>query len=299
MTYEFSRSTRFSSHESTPLAVYQWIPTDCTPIGAVVLCHGFRSHTRYNFLRNEPPSTLHQYENSFISALNSRKLAVFGQDYIGHGESQGLRAYFPSIDVLIKDILSYVTEVQKKFNKPPRIFLVAHSLGGTLSILCGLQAPKDLIRGILVSSAATEPPANMLGLKGRFLKPFAGIATKIIPTWEVLDMPGNTENPELQELFESDPLNSTAGLRVRVGSEFLKAYQKICEQQDKVDFPFLSCSGGKDTLVDPDAAERFYKNAKSKDKKWIQRKDNWHNLLQEPGKEDVWTLFVDWIVERC
>ena len=84
-----------------------------------------------------------------------------------------------------------------------------------------------------------------------------------------------------------------------MGAEFLEAYRKVEMERGEFDWPVLSMCGGNDSLVNPLAARRFIGGIKSKDKTLVERKENWHTLLQEPGKEEVFRIMAEWIAKRC
>lgn len=84
-----------------------------------------------------------------------------------------------------------------------------------------------------------------------------------------------------------------------MGREFLNVYRDVARRAGEVRVPFLIVSGELDTLVHPQAAKRFYENAASEDKRIVKAEGRWHNLLVERGREEIWTLFAEWILERA
>lgn len=163
--------------------------------------------------------------------------------------------------------------------------------------MAALQTPA-LFDGMVLSSAATEPPESMFGLAGRIQSTLSFITSALIPKTQLLSMP-KSDDERLQALFEADVLNSpNCGTRARVGHEILNAYEHIAAKTSSITLPFLTISGDLDTLVHPDAAERFHTHAASTDKTWHAFKDRWHNLLVEDGREAIWDTVTDWIVTR-
>lgn len=238
-----------------------------------------------------------QGTSSFVRELNKSGIACYGHDHLGHGESTGLRAYFPSFDALVSDIISHARDILSSSDgRGLPLFVMGHSMGGTASILAVMREPQ-LFSGMLLSSAASEPPKDMLGLRGVILSKISWLSTVFMPTVEVMPMPKNTLFPDMQRLYESDPFNSTVMVRARVGHEFLCAYKAIAESLHSVTVPFITLSGKRDTLVHPEASTRFHVGAASTDKQ-IYIQDCWHNPLTEPGREDNWRIYVDWVVER-
>lgn len=302
-TPNFTQSSHPSTVRSETLATYYWAPPADPPLAAVFLLHGFRSHTRFNFLRSDSPGSLHNYgdstSSSFIRELNVRTFAVHAHDHIGHGASSGLRAYFPSFQTLVGDFMSFVRRVddEKQYSqKQIPLFVVGHSMGGTVAIVAVRENP-SVFQGMALSSAASEPPESMFGLIGRVQAALSGVTSLLIPTAQLIALPKSIDE-ELQHLFEADALNCTEKIRARVGREFLNIYGDVAHRTGEIQVPFLTVSGEFDTLVNPQAATRFYEGAASADKKIVKAKGRWHNLLVEKGKEEIWGLFADWILER-
>ncbi|KAI0563893.1 Serine aminopeptidase S33 [Gracilaria domingensis] len=307
MPYKYSESSLPSSFQSEQLKLFSWLPEQPWR-AAVFLQHGFRSHAHFNFLRNDNPSKRGIYgdgsnpnDTSLIRELNTRQLAVFAHDHVGHGRSTGVRAYFPSFKTLVDDAITHIRQVDAEHELTKReipIFLLGHSMGGTISILVAREAP-TLVKGIALSSAATEPPANMFGLMGKINRALSGITSWLFPYLEVMKLP-KSPDAELQAIFQADELNcNDQGIRARVGREFLNAYEDISKNAQTFDSPFLSVHGENDTLVNPLAAKRFYDAAVSEDKTLQTGTGRWHNIFTENGKEEMWFLFADWISERC
>lgn len=302
--YTYQRTTFESVAKPETIAAYSWTVPEAK--AAVFVLHGFRSHTEFNYLRNDSPEKLFIYgegetdaDSSLIRELNLRGLSVYGHDHVGHGRSTGLRAYFPSFHTLVEDLLTHIRIIDRRDglsanNKP--IFLIGHSMGGTVAIIAARDYPQ-MFAGIATSSAATEPPANMFGIVGRIQSALSGITSILIPTAELVTMPKSIDD-NLQAVFDSDPLNSTCGIRARVGREILDAYADISKTIQTFTVPFLSSSGELDTIVHPQAARRFYEKASSTDKTYIPAKGRWHNIFGESGCEEMWTIFGNWISDR-
>lgn len=328
-TYGFA-----SVYKPETIAAYSW--TVDQPRGAVFIVHGIRAHTRFNFLRHDSPTSLCNYgaptnakleteteteiggggegegegedkgkelkkNSSMVRELNARGLSVYGHDHVGHGESTGERVYFPKFQTLVDDLLSHIRLIDAKHdlsaNKLP-VFLLAHSLGGTVAIAAARDHP-TLFTGMALSSAATEPPANMFGIIGRIQSMLSGVTSALIPKTVVVPLPRN-EDSLLQLIFEADPLNSpNLGIRARVGREILTAYKQIANTYHQITVPFITAVGERDTVINPAGAKRFYERTSSADKTYHLANNCWHDLLFEQDYEKIWKMFADWISDRA
>eukprot|EP00171_Calliarthron_tuberculosum_P007794 IDg7794t1 len=269
------RETLASVVPGERIATYSWADV-AQPRAVALLLHGFRAHACYTFLHIENRRNVYgdAAATSFVRELNERGIVVASHDYLGHGRSTGLRAYFPSFNDIVLDAAAHAAELRGAYPDLP-LYVVGHSLGGTVAIALARRYP-DLPAGVCLSSAACEPPANMFGVKGKILASLSALLSTIIPRVPVLHLPKNTEDPEGMKAFEEDPLNlPDIDLRARVGP-----------------------SGELDTLVNPDAAKRFIDGVASEDKTLFPAKGRWHNLFTESGKEEIWALFADWIDAR-
>lgn len=201
--------------------------------------------------------------------------------------------------MLVADLMSHVRHADVDLSITKRnipMFLIGHSLGGTIAIIAARDDPA-LFKGIALSSPATEPPANMFGVMGRIQRALSGITSILIPKVEIIALP-KAPDPKLQAFYDADPLNSSTGVRARVGKEVLNAYKNIGDHAADVKLPFLIVHGENDNLISPQAAPRFHDAASSEDKTIFLGKGRGHNLLSEEGKEEMWELFADWIAHR-
>jgi alpha-beta hydrolase superfamily lysophospholipase len=68
---------------------------------------------------------------------------VVGLDHFGHGRSDGIHAYFDSIDTWVEDARHQIHLLKKRqeFEKLP-FFLMGQSLGGAASILYSVKCKK-------------------------------------------------------------------------------------------------------------------------------------------------------------
>lgn len=332
----YTRGRRQSTVPDTRLATYAWLLARREPRARVLLVHGFRSHARYNFLASSPRA-LRVYGgdadrgfgpgagvgggSSFVRELGLNGFDVHAFDHVGHGDSGGLEAYFPSFEAMVDDVIAHArsltagngshetrmdgTKVEGADaaarevvgGKPLPLYLFGHSMGGAVAVLASMREPA-LFDGMMLCSAATEPPGHIVGLWGSILYYAAAVVSLFAPRLEIYPMGKNTRLPEMQLLFESDPLNSMAAVRGRVAHSFLLAYQEIASGLERVVIPFIAMSGGLDTLVNPSAAKRFHSGAASKDKEFHIQDEFWHNLLVEPGKEENWRMYINWIDKR-
>ncbi|CAN6896239.1 unnamed protein product [Brassica oleracea] len=237
--------------------------------GIVVLLHGLNEHSgRYN---------------DFAKQLNVNGFKVYGIDWIGHGGSDGLHAYVPSLDYAVTDLSSFLEKVIAE-NPGLPCFCVGHSTGGAI-ILKAMLDPKieAQVSGIVLTSPAVgvQPSHPIFGVIAPFLAflipryQLSAAKKKIMPV---------SRDPEALLAKYSDPLVYTGFIRARTGYEILRLGSHLLENLNRIKVPFLVLHGTADTVTDPKATQRLYDEASSSDKSIKLFDGLLHDLLFEPER---------------
>lgn len=268
----------FTLLPAVPLFARAWTP-ETPPRGVVCLVHGLGEHSgRY------APLAAH---------LNAAGFAVLAFDLRGHGRSGGKRGHFVYADAL-DDITRLVDEAQRRFGAVPR-FLYGHSLGGNLVLNYILRRPVEKLHGAVASGPwlrlAFEPPAYKV-----FLARSVG---KLLPT---LLQPSGLQpeylsrDPVVVKAYVEDPLVHD---RISAGM-FLEAYEAglwALEHAADLKVPLLLMHGADDHLTSPEASREFCQRAGEKCtfRLW---EGMYHEVHNEPGKEEVYRTVVDWLAQN-
>ena len=111
-----------------------WLP-DGIPIAVLVVVHGVAEHSgRYSNL-----------VNYFVP----KGYAIYSFDLRGHGKSEGKRGYVERFSYYLDDLKTFYDKVSEE-NKNMKIFLVGHSMGGTIAIAYAIEHQSEL-NGLIVS----------------------------------------------------------------------------------------------------------------------------------------------------
>jgi len=317
--------TRGSSLAGETLATYRWDPPPPAPAcGVVFLLHGIFAHCRFEFLDSDAANARTRYVGSVVEALNGAGLVVIGHDYVGHGDSTGLRGYFDSIDTLVDGALAVIDSVLGEDGAPAAataagangaapaggdaalaglpVFLAGMSLGGAVAVLTSLRRPTRFA-GVAVFSPAVHPPADMFGLKGHVLAALSGLLSSLMPTLPVLQLPPSPF-PKFREAVELDPLFYHGGVRCRVGREMLRLYGEVGVRRGEVRGRWLVCSGAKDVIVSAEGIHAWVAGVVAGSTEGgapgatvtERRYDGMgHDLLREEGTAQVRADFVSWV----
>ena len=141
-------------------------------IGNIILVHGFKDQSE-RYL-------------DFAQKLTYEGYEVFGFDLRGHAKSQGERAYFEGIDVIMQDFKSVINTFKQSDNRKPWI-LMGQSAGAALTARFVLDNPK-MVDGFILSS-----PYLARGSKINFLTEGAlKLASIITPRAKMMNLPART-----------------------------------------------------------------------------------------------------------
>ncbi|CAA7032456.1 unnamed protein product [Microthlaspi erraticum] len=251
--------------------------------GLVVLLHGLNEHSgRYS---------------DFAKELNVNGFKVYGIDWIGHGGSDGLHAYVPSLDYAVTDLNSFL---EKVIAENPRLpcFCIGHSTGGAI-ILKAMLDPKIEARvsGIVLTSPAVgvQPSHPIFGVIAPFL-------SFLIPRYQLSaakkKVRAVSRDPEALVAKYSDPLVYTGSIRARTGYEILRLAAHLLENLNRIKVPFLVMHGTADTVTDPKGTQRLYDEASSSDKSIKLFDGLLHDLLFEPERGIIAGVILDWLNRR-
>ncbi|KAK3030195.1 hypothetical protein RJ639_038705 [Escallonia herrerae] len=229
-----------------------WFPVNGQVKGIVIIIHGLNEHSgRYA---------------QFASQLTSCNFGVYAMDWIGHGGSDGLHGYVPSLDHVVADTGAFLEKIKSE-NPGVSCFLFGHSTGGAVVLkavapLFSLVAPKYQFKG-----------ANKRG----------------IPV---------SRDPAALLAKYSDPLVYTGPMRVRTGHEVLRISSHLMRNFKSVTVPFFVLHGSADKVTDPLASQDLYNEAASEFKD-IKLYDGFlHDLLFEPEREEIAQDIIDWMEGR-
>ncbi|KAK1290660.1 hypothetical protein QJS10_CPB18g01036 [Acorus calamus] len=260
-----------------------WVPASGDMKGILVLIHGLNEHSgRYTH---------------FAKQLTSRDYGVYAMDWIGHGGSDGLHGYVPSLDHVIEDTYSFLVNVKSE-NPGVPCFLFGHSTGGAV-VLKAASYPhiKEMLEGIILTSPAlrVKPAHPIVGALAPLFSmvvprlQFKGANKRGIPV---------SRDPAAMMAKYSDPLVYTGPIRVRTGYEILRISSHLMQNIRSVTVPFLVLHGTADRVTDPLASQDLYNEAASEYKDIKLYEGFLHDLLFEPECDDIGADIIDWMEKR-
>lgn len=182
-----------------------WHPAGA-PRAAVYLLHGYAEHID-RFC-------------GFAAALAAAGFVVHGMDLVGHGGSEGDRAYLHDFKDITADVLQLITAVHPQPTLPR--FLMGHSMGGLLALRTAQVAPAGTLTGLILSGPALLIAPEVDNALNRLLaRTLSGVWPKL-PVQPV-DARMLCSDPAVCAQFKRDPLCYQGAIRVRTGAEVIKA----------------------------------------------------------------------------
>ncbi|KAL9443205.1 hypothetical protein AB3S75_016544 [Citrus x aurantiifolia] len=260
-----------------------WIPVSGELKGILMIIHGLNEHSgRYS---------------QFAGQLTSRNFGVYAMDWIGHGGSDGLHGYVPSLDHVVADTGAFLEKIKLE-NPTVPCFLFGHSTGGAV-VLKAASYPhiEAMLEGIVLSAPAlrVEPAHPIVGAVAPLFSlvapkyQFKGANKRGVPV---------SRDPAALLAKYSDPLVYTGPIRVRTGHEILRLSSYLKRNFKSVSVPFFVLHGTGDKVTDPLASQDLYNEAASRFKDIKLYEGLLHDLLFELERDEVAQDIIVWLEKK-
>jgi len=268
------------------------VPKD-QPISCVVCyCHGYCDNA--SFMRRV------EYQR-FVK----RGIAVISIEHEGHGRSDGLLGYIPSMDNLVSDAATFFEETTNREFQGKKRFLIGESMGAAICYSAYNKNPKIWSGVVLIAPMCkikeeNLPPKFILNLMNYFCgdgENFIG-TLPIIPGKDVTALSNKIK--EKREIISMVPYCYSRNPRVKTAQQILNFTLEISKSMSHFDAPFLIQHGKKDKVTSPNMSQMFYDQAISKDKEILLYDDMWHSFISEPDKniEKCFDDAISWVLNR-
>jgi len=267
---------KFKGHGDLNLYYQYWLPAD-KPKAIVLVVHGLAEHSgRYSNL-----------VNYFVP----RGYGVYGYDQRGHGKSDGLRGYVDQFSYFVDDLDIFFSLV-RSMHQDAKIFLLGHSIGGTIATAYTILR-QDSFDGLILTGATLSTPTDVA--PGTIFT--ARILSSILPKagLYIIDAEAISQDKNVVNAYVYDPLVYRGKIRARLGVELIKAMDTVKRQIAEIHLPILVMHGTADRLSDPKGSEKLYQEASSTDKTLKVYEGYYHEILNEPGREQVLADLEVWL----
>ncbi|MDT5306065.1 MAG: hypothetical protein QOE48_1735 [Mycobacterium sp.] len=256
-----------------------WTP-DTTPRGVVVLSHGFGEHAR-------------RYDH-VAQRFGQDALVTYALDHRGHGRSGGKR-------VLVKDISEYTGDFDtlvgiagKEHPGVTRVVL-GHSMGGGIVFAYGVERPDAYDLMVLSGPAvaaqtAVSPPLGWL----------AKTLGAIVPGLPVqqLDAGAVSRDPAVVDAYNTDPLVYHGKVPAGVARALVLVGETMPKRAAALTAPLLVVHGSEDQLIPVDGSRQLADAVGSSDVELKVYPGLYHEVFNEPERDQVLDDVVSWINAR-
>jgi acylglycerol lipase len=267
----------FEAGDGMKLFERWWTPA-VEPKGVVVIVHGFAEHSgRYIHVGGY---------------LSRHGFAAGALDLRGHGRSEGKRVRMKSFDEYLSDVDTFLERARQRF-PGKTIFLLGHSMGGgVVTLYCITRQPGE-IRGVVLSGAMLKLGDDISPSMAKLV----GLLAKIAPGMPTVKLDGTSvsRDPEVVKLYDSDPLNYRGATPAHTAAEFARTMQCIKTNMPEFRLPVFILYGSADRLVDPEGSKQLYEKASSTDKTIKGYEGFYHEIMNEPEKEQVLGDILAWL----
>ena len=263
------KETYISSFDGTRLILKTSLPS--APKAIAVIVHGLCEHLgRYDYVSQK---------------LLEHHFGVYRFDHRGHGRSEGKPVFYNDFNEMIDDV-NAVVELAKSENPSLPVFLIGHSMGGFAVTTFGMKYPNK-VKGIVASGAVTR-------FNRAFEMPLDLPVDSYFPN-ELAD--GVCSDPAVVEAYKNDPL---VGKQVSFGLFYCLFAGVKWNKANSSKFvdPVLLLHGCNDGLVSEKDSRDLFGEIASKDKTLKVYAFLFHEIFNEPSKDEVIGEAISWMEKR-
>ena len=249
------------------------------PKATIALIHGMAEH-----------SARYKHVGEYLA---EHGYTVHTLDLRGHGRSPGKRMLVRQMDEHSNDVASFLTWVRQQAAGSP-LFLLGHSMGG-LIVTYYILSQSPQLTGVILSA-----PALKLASVSPMLIAVGRLIAKVAPTLPMatLDLTAISRDPVVLKANADDPLVHRGGIPAATGLAMVQAVDYVQRQMENFRLPVLIVQGTADRLVDPEGSKQLYARAQSTDKTLKLYEGLYHEVLNEPEKDDVLADILAWLDQR-
>ncbi|NIL76467.1 alpha/beta hydrolase [Rhodococcus sp. B10] len=248
--------------------------------GFLVLSHGLGEHAgRYR---------------EVVERLTQLGLTVYTIDHRGHGRSGGKR-------LELKNWSDYITDLHELFriaraeHPDGKAFLLGHSMGGAIALSYALEYQAELDALML-----SGPFAVVSDDTPKILITIGKVLGKIAPRVPVqtLDSADVSRDPAVVAAYDADPLVHHGKIPAGVAGGLVGATESFPTRLPTLTLPVLVQHGSEDKLADVAGSRMIAEKAGSKDLTIEIYDGLYHEIFNEPERQQVLDDLVAWLKPR-
>jgi alpha-beta hydrolase superfamily lysophospholipase len=256
-----------------------WTP-DTPPRAVVVLSHGLGEYAR-------------RYDH-VAQRFGEDGLVTYALDHRGHGRSDGKRMLVRDIGEYTADFDTLVGIARREHPALKRVVL-GHSMGGGIVFAYGVERPDnyDLMVLSAPAVAAQELVNPLMAVAAKGL----GVVLPGLPVQE-LDVDAISRDPAVVAAYKSDPLVYHGRVPAGIGRALLQVGETMPRRAPALHAPLLVVHGSDDRLIPVDGSRRLVECVGSTDVELKVYPGLYHEVFNEPERDQVLDDVVSWITKR-
>ena len=271
----------FTAIDGLCLFYQSWVPASKEK-AVIIIVHGINEHSdRYRH---------------FAGYLLSQDLAVETYDLRAHGRSEipVKPTYVNQFEEHQEDLDLFQEIVHDRHPDIP-VFLFGHSMGGTIATKLVIERQLSFA-GLILSCAGLKIGESTPS----WLVKLSGIISRVAPklTTRKIQPENLTRDQDVVEQIKADPMYYKKGIPAKTGAELLRSMDTIQSRAEGIQVPLLVMHGAADTVTSVAGSKSFYEKASSEDKTLKIYEHAYHEILNEPEKEQVMQDISNWIKKR-
>ena len=268
------QSQTIQSGDGTGLNLVSWPAPDFSR-GKVLIVHGLAEHMgRYDHV---------------AKALAGAGFSVSGVELRGHGDSDGKQGHVDTWSQYTDDLKAAVAVLGGD------VVLVCHSMGCLVSlaaILDGLEVRAIAMSNPLLGVAVQAPAIKVAA---------AGWLSKLLPRFLMsneLDVKDLSRDPEVVARYEADD-KVFSKITPRWYTEMMTSIGRVQGSAANFDLPLLLQQGDGDRITNVGDATSFFGRWGHSDKKRVVYPGLFHEIFNEPEKEQVIAELGQWLQDHA
>jgi len=241
----------------------------------IIMIHGLGEHM--------------QRYSHWAEMFNAKGIGFAGVDLPGHGRSDGRRGHIKSYSLFgeLTDML--INECRKTFPGVP-IFLYGHSMGGGI-VLDYLLRKKPKVKGAVVTS-----PWLRLSFEPKKLKlKIVAVMKHILPALvqpSGLNPDHLSHDKQVTDKYVADPFVHDK-ISISLFDGITNGAKHSLSAAPELGIPVLLLHGSEDAVTSPESSREF--SEKSEMVEFRLWEGGYHELHNEPFKEEVFTVILNWV----
>ncbi len=262
-----------------PIVYDVWTPPG--PVrGVVVLAHGYGEHAR-------------RYDH-VAQRFGEAGLATYALDHRGHGRAGGKRVRVRHMQEFVDDYRTLVRTATEENPGVTRIVL-GHSMGGGIAFAYGVQYPGEY--DLMVLSGPAIAAHTGVSKAKAILGKAVGSILPDLPI-EQIDANAVSRDPKVVADYKADPLVYRGKIPAGIGKALLVVGENMPRHAPGITAPLLVVHGEDDQLVSAEGSRRLVECVGSKDVELKVYPELYHEVFNEPEREQVLDDVVTWITAR-